>query len=469
MFAGAYALADAGLVTWDTPINSTERAEFYAAGLQPYSVKMGDKWVSFSKIGPLSYPIAMAAALKWSQENGGDEDAMATMGKTMAGTLGFFADQSYVRGIGDIIDAFRGDEYKQARGLSNIPAQMIPYRSFMGWVSRLVDPIYRKTSGGTVPEQIGKSIVSQIPFASKSLPAYETPFGGESQRQFPGVNAVSPFSVSQERPEEKAYYDARKQARDENKKVDKILKDIEENKDVSFDSMATDKLLTDQVVKITKKKVEAGIEVTPRELETTYLQKELVMPSSNRYEKAQRDSALWSKSTSLFNDENLSQEQKETLQGKIATELGVSREDMDYYQVAKETNDLKTLKVYDVYDQTKDYDEFMKYLVNGRKPVNGKILISDGVIDNLVDDGLIPYALGKDLKSIDLNEDGSVKTGKIRAKSSKAKTDSIKAYSNALERLGDSLLKVNIKAPTFTSTSTNKINTKGLTFSSAGF
>jgi hypothetical protein len=261
VFAGAYAMANSGLTTWDAPTNSTEKSEFYAAGLQPYSVKIGDKWVSYSKLGPLAYPIAMASALKWSKENNGDEGVLTTAGTAMAGTLGFFADQSYVRGIGDIIDAFRGDEYKQARGLGNIPSQMVPYRAFMGWISRLVDPVYRDTAGGSVPEQIGKSIVSQIPYASKSLPARETPFGGESQRQFPGINAVSPFSISQEKPEEKAFYDARKGMRDETKKANKIIKEIEEGS-VSGE-VDTSKLLGDQAIKVTKKKLEAGMEVTP--------------------------------------------------------------------------------------------------------------------------------------------------------------------------------------------------------------
>lgn len=220
---------------------------------------------------------------------------------------------------------------------------------------------------------------------------------------------------------------------------------------------------------IIKQKMESRPDlVTPDEIVTYYESKITKPKTGNKYEKAIYEKEIWSKASDINSRESLTQEQKDGAITKLLSNIGVSKEDYDYYEVAKQEVDLKTLRVYDVYDQTKDYDEFMKYLVNGRKPVNGKILISDGVIDNLVDDGLIPYALGKDLKSIDLNEDGSVKTGKIRAKSSKAKTDSIKAYSNALERLGDSLLKVNIKAPTVTSTSTNKINTKGLTFSSAG-
>lgn len=460
VFTGAYALAESGLTTWDTPTNATERAEFYAAGLQPYSIKIGDKWVSYSKLGPLAYPIAMASALKWAKDNGASEDQLATIGNAMAGTLGFFADQSYVRGIGDIIDAFRGDEYKQARGLSNIPAQLIPYRSAMGWIARLVDPVYRKTTGGTVPEQIGKSLVSQIPFASKSLEAYQTPFGTDSERQFPMVNAISPFSISQERPEEKAYYDARNSIRQEKKEVNRILDKIEAGEDVKIDS---NKLATKQAVDLTKKKIEAGLEVTDKELETAYLNKELTMPSSNRYEKGQRDSKLWSKTGDIMDDENLSDAQKSVLLDKISTELGVGAEDIEKYQIAKQDNNSKTLHTLDQIDKMQSNEELLNYLVKGRKPINGKILISDGVIDNLVDDGLIPYQLGKDLKKLDFNADGTTKKTSSRS-GSKSKKD---PYNTALKKYLDNLSKISLSSGSSSKIRTQapvKINTKGLTF-----
>ncbi len=462
VFTGAYALADSGLTTWDTPTNANERAEFYAAGLQPYSIKIGNKWVSYSKLGPLAYPIAMASALKWAKDEGGDEEQLATMGKTMAGTLGFFADQSYVRGIGDIIDAFRGDEYKQARGLSNIPAQLIPYRSAMGWIARQVDPIYRKTSGGTIPQQIGKSLISQIPYASKSLEAYQTPFGEDSQRQFPGINAVSPFSISQERPAELEYYNARNKIRTENKQVDKILKKIEDGKDVSLD---TDKVMTSQAISLTKKKIESGIEVTEKELETAYLSKPLSIPSSNRYEKSLRDKELYSSLSTIDNNENLSELQKSVLYDKVASELGKTPEDLKMYSVAKQDNNTKTLFTYDQIDKFQDPQELLNYLTQGRKPINGQILVSDGVIDNLVNDGIIPKELGKQLKNLDINEDGTLKSKKKTSSnggSKSKKSPESKAIDNYLDNLSNITLpsgKIRTQAPM-------KINVKGLTFGS---
>ena len=208
VFAAAYSMAEGGLSTWDAPTSAKEREAFYAAGLQPYSLKIGDKWVSYSKLGPLSYPIAMAAALKWAEDNGVEGDTIGNLGRAASGTLGFFADQSYVRGIGDIIDAIKGDEFKQGRALANIPAQMVPYRSFLGWITRLVDPVYRKTTGGTVTEQMMKSLKSQIPGVSQTLEPYTDPLGQPSLRQFPGFNAFSPLKVTEEKEQFKDLFEA---------------------------------------------------------------------------------------------------------------------------------------------------------------------------------------------------------------------------------------------------------------------
>ena len=191
VFVGAYVAANNGLTTWDSPTSENEKSEFYAAGLQPYSMKIGDKWVSYSKLGPLSYPIAMASALKWADENGADEDHLKKMGEGLLGILQFFSDQSYVRGFGDWIDSARGDTYKLQRAITNIPSQLVPYRALQGWFARLLDPIYRKA--GTPIE----SMMTQVPFLSKKLEPYTTPEGEPSKRDFPMFNAFTPGKVTQ--------------------------------------------------------------------------------------------------------------------------------------------------------------------------------------------------------------------------------------------------------------------------------
>jgi len=62
---GASWLAMNGRTTWATPTSPKEKEAFYASGRQPYSIKIGDNWVSYSKLGPLAYPIAMASSFQW--------------------------------------------------------------------------------------------------------------------------------------------------------------------------------------------------------------------------------------------------------------------------------------------------------------------------------------------------------------------------------------------------------------------
>lgn len=197
---------------------------------------------------------------------------------------------------------------------------------------------------------------------------------------------------------------------------------------------ASNKVVTSQVIDDIKEAVKYGDEVTDQELYTAYLNKPLTMKAGNRYEKSMRNSELWSAATTIRGNENLSDAQKTVLYDKVSQELGVSRQDLDLYEVARQDNNTKTLYALDQIDQFKSPEELLGFLVNGRKPVNGKILAADGVIDNLVDDGIIPYDLGKELKAIDFNVDGTLKTGKPKSGSGK-KSSRSKANDTYLSNL----------------------------------
>jgi hypothetical protein len=212
VFSAAYSLADSGLTTWDVPTDKKQKELYYAAGLQPYSVKIGDKWVSYSKLGPLSYPLAMAAALKYLEKTKPDQTMPQNVGETMVQMLKFFGDQSYVKNIGDFIEAVTSaDSNKMGAGIgsqvANVASQLVPYRSFLGWVARTIDPVYRDAN--TLTEKV----ISQIPGLSEKVPPYMTPFGGESKRDYPILNAVSPYKVSKEKPEEAELYKTYEQAK----------------------------------------------------------------------------------------------------------------------------------------------------------------------------------------------------------------------------------------------------------------
>jgi hypothetical protein len=191
VMAGAAWLAQAGDSTWAAPVGEKDKEAFYASGRQPYSIKIGDQWVSYSRLGPLAYPIAMAAAIKhYSQQ----DPKVATKGnleKTasiLGGLAKFFSDQSYMQGLGDLVKTVQGDTSAAKQFVTNAPSQLIPLESLLGWVARTIDPIYRKPSGPI------EQIQSQIPFLSKGLEPYRNPGGEPSVRQNAVFNSLSPVT-----------------------------------------------------------------------------------------------------------------------------------------------------------------------------------------------------------------------------------------------------------------------------------
>jgi len=197
VFMGAYQLAKNGLVSWEAPSGEKERELYYAAGQQPYSVKIGDKWVSFSKLGPLSYPFAMAAALRNAEKYNPDKSTIENISKSITGMLGFFGDQSYVRSIGDFVDAIQGGVNIGASAMSsmgaNLLGQLIPWKSFQTWLGRTIDPVYRKAS------TFGEKLVKDLPILGSQLEPYTDNSGQPSKRDLPVLNAVSPYKVTQEK------------------------------------------------------------------------------------------------------------------------------------------------------------------------------------------------------------------------------------------------------------------------------
>lgn len=224
VMAGAGMIAFNGDSTWAAPTGKKDKEEFYATGRKPYSLKIGDKWVSYSKLGPLAYPIAMASAIKYYFDQDPKSDSTDVIDKTvkmLSGTAGFFADQSYLTGIGNILDIARGDEYAIKRSIADIGRQYVPLSSLQGWIARMVDPIFRK------PEGISEQIKVGIPGLSKSVRPYTDPFGDPSVRQNNLFNSFSPIQINPSNPTFENIYQKSQQEKRANAQADALTKNIE--------------------------------------------------------------------------------------------------------------------------------------------------------------------------------------------------------------------------------------------------
>lgn len=422
---GTALLVGGDRMTWAEPTGEKQKQAFKAAGLQPYSIKIGDKWISYSKMHPaISFNLALVAAIRNAEENKTlDDGQIETVLNGAAKWVNFFADQSYVKNIGDLVSASKGD----VEGLAKIPAnyvqQFVPFRALMGWVSRLTDPYQRQVDpdGSFMEKQLGY-LATQIPLLSQTVPARLDQFDNPIENQNRMLNAVSPLKVTTENPTAKEDYDFLKEkAKFEKDKryMKSQLKNEAETVITTPQANASDSEYVAgtglrKLSEMEKDKVDTYLEfgkaVSKEDLENRYLGQVSEMPNTNRYEKSLRDSELYSTFGTISKDENLSPEQKKVLTNRLATELGKTPDDLDYYSIAKQGNDPKTMYLLDELDTVTDKNERLDLLTAGRKPVNGQMIVSDGVIDNLVDEGILSEAEGKALKKVDFNEDGSQKT-----------------------------------------------------------
>lgn len=229
VMAGSAYLAMKGDSTWAVPTSQKDKEFFYASGRQPYSLKIGDKWIGYSKLGPLAYPIAMTAAIKYytlQNPKAVSDGTLAKLTNIVSGLAGFLADQSYVQGIGNFVDAARGDIEAAGRSLSSLPSQLVPLSSLQRWVAGLVDPVYRKTTPGLSVESIVDNLKKGIPGLSQQLPAYQTPFGEKSVKQLPFANALSPFGISIQRKDAEELYQLLLQKETNHAEINKIKADL---------------------------------------------------------------------------------------------------------------------------------------------------------------------------------------------------------------------------------------------------
>lgn len=195
--AGMYALS--GLTTWAAPTGEKDKEEFYGSGRLPYSIKLNNKWVSFSKIGPLALPFALAASLKWHFDENPkriSQTGYERLFKSLAGMMQFWSEQSFLTGIGDLQKAVRGDTSALKSSVTNFVRQVVPLTGLQNWVTTIIDPVFRRPDGEFSVKTLTQNIMKGIPFLSEYVPAIKDKTGAEQLRDYPILNAFAAYKFS---------------------------------------------------------------------------------------------------------------------------------------------------------------------------------------------------------------------------------------------------------------------------------
>jgi hypothetical protein len=156
-------------------------------------------------------------------------------------------------------------------------------------------------------------------------------------------------------------------------------------------------------------------------LQTIDITKVISMPESTNYEKAVKEDAAYKLVSKILDSSLTADEQKQAL-----NDLGITPEDASYYNIARQPNDLKYIYVTDEIGKLNpsDRSQLLNYLVSQRKDVNGNMILSNGVVDDLYDDQIITKSERDQLKAL------SIKNGQVKTKlSGRGKKVTIKKVS----------------------------------------
>lgn len=163
-------LAANGYITGAGPADPGAKALMRADGWQPYSIKIGDKYVSYQRLDPFATTLGVAAGLVDLQEHMTDKQQDRATTLLVASIMQSMASKTWLSGIGDLVEAindptrYGGGFVRRLVGSAVVPAGVAQ-------LARTVDPTLREA------EDVLDAVKARVPGLSKTLPAKRDAWG----------------------------------------------------------------------------------------------------------------------------------------------------------------------------------------------------------------------------------------------------------------------------------------------------
>ena len=173
-FAGV--MAYNGVLTGGGPSDAGLRRTLALGGWQPYSVKIGNTWVSYNRLDPLGGLLGMAADFV---EIAGElnQDQQDSLGTGMVAVVGSIyknlGSKTFLRGIADAIDAIADPDQNLFHAAQSALASSVPFSSLLRSIGVAIDPVLYDKHG------LFDDARQLIPGYSRNLPARRDLFGNK--------------------------------------------------------------------------------------------------------------------------------------------------------------------------------------------------------------------------------------------------------------------------------------------------
>lgn len=195
IIGSAAMMASAGMLTGGGPKRDDKgiKDALRRKGWQPYSLKIGDTYYSFSRTDPIGMFLGVVADIADVNRYGGEsvetEEIIAGMTMAVAENL---TSKTYLRGISDLLETVNsGSEKTWQRYINRMGATLFPATSLSAAAARAVDPVVRDTNS------LMDKVRSRIPGLSSELPPLRNLWGEPIVLEGGAVaNMISPVYTS---------------------------------------------------------------------------------------------------------------------------------------------------------------------------------------------------------------------------------------------------------------------------------
>jgi hypothetical protein len=157
-----YEMALNGQITGSAPTDPAKNRYQRADGWQPYSVRIGDEWVSYSRLDPFALQLGVAADLALKSQ-GMSEKQLENYSMMLVGSImKQLADKTWLSGVSDFTEATSDVERYGGAYLRRLGASlMVP--NALAQAARTIDPVQRER------ETFSDELKARIPGLSDDL------------------------------------------------------------------------------------------------------------------------------------------------------------------------------------------------------------------------------------------------------------------------------------------------------------
>ncbi|MCG7628395.1 hypothetical protein MHM88_11305 [Epibacterium sp. MM17-32] len=173
-----------GKITGSGPVDPAQKSLLMETGWRPYSVKVGDKYVSYERLDPFAMFFGIAADFADISGQVGEEEAKKVAVAGFAAIANNLASKTWLSGLTDAVDAFANPEIRGESYLQSLTTSFLPYSSLAREGRKFGDDAMRDTKGDPNAsfwemQSILNAVKNTVPGHSQDLPARRSWITGE--------------------------------------------------------------------------------------------------------------------------------------------------------------------------------------------------------------------------------------------------------------------------------------------------